>query len=272
MPFDNVLTTNFSQFSGNTLTIPDTNALYWMHIGVEVPAGTKAHIQVTGTSLSIWKTHTALNDFDSMTSDGFVQTSQGTKLTLSTDYATVSSPYLQPYWVGFRLDNYFTSLVAFSVALSTQFGVLNGVVPFDIILLNIGNGWQQDGTYQFVPPRAGIYYFKFSGGVAYNRIYLLGLQINGQNPCSFQTGVAHFVPQNVNSPFDTFDVVSRSCMVEMATTDTAAVYLLAKMVALLDTTYYVISSATYQQTSFSGFLYSPLLFTGVSMIFIKVGG
>ena len=258
MSFTYVFTSAFSHFSGNAFTIPDSNALYWMHIGIDVPATTQAHLQVTGTKLSIWKTHAALNGIDTMTNDGFVQASQGTKLTLSTDFAASSSSFEQPYWVGFRLDNYFSPLVAFSVALSTPFSDSNVAIPFDIVLYNIGNGWQSS-NFQFIPPQTGIYFFRFSAGVVSNNTYQIGFKLNDQYPCSLQTGLALFVPPSQASPFDTFDVVSRTCMVEMQTSDIASIVMFGKAWWTNDADV-ITSSTVYQQTTFKGFLYSPISF------------
>ena len=262
MSFDYVWKSSASQFSSNTLTIPDSSALYWMHIGVEVPAGTQAHIQIAGTSMSIWKTYSALNGIDTMTSDGFVQASPGTKLTLITEYATSSSQFNQTYWMGFRLDNYFSPLVAFSVALSKSYGIVGNAIPFDIVLLNAGNKWYSS-TSEFIPPQSGIYFFRFSVGVihgpgSYAETYNVGVQINGEYPCVLQTGIAAFVTENTISPSATFDIVGRTCLLELDTNDRVSVY-------LIDTRFdsgnnVIISSTTYQQTTFSGFLYSPFAF------------
>ena len=256
MSFDNIIKTSFSHFSSNTLTIPDSNALYWMHIGIDVPANTQAHLQLTGSTLSIWKTHSALNGVDTMTNDGFVQASQGTQLTLSTDFATNSSAINQPYWVGFRLDNYFSPLIAFSVILTSAYGNPNAPVPFDVVLLNLGQGWLHK---EFVPPYAGIYFFRLSVGVSFSTPCQLSLRVNGQYPCSFQTGLANYVTAGDNK----FDIVSRTCMIDMETTDVASVYLITRM---LNNAPCIIGSTKYQQTAFSGFLYSPVsFFTRVSI-------
>lgn len=51
--------------------------------------------------------------------------------------------------------------VAFSARMTEDVFVMDGIIPFDVVIANSGNHYNSD-TYKFVCPHASHYYFSFS--------------------------------------------------------------------------------------------------------------
>jgi hypothetical protein len=224
-----------------------------MHIATDVPAYTMANMTVPGTSLRIVKSYTTINDTDTMSCDAVVAANPGTVFRVSTGYASSSSVFDIPTWVAFRLDNYFSPLVAFSVACSSRIGgeSLNIAVPFDIEFVDTANAWSST-TKQFTAPQTGIYVFKFSGGVIFDTTYLMGLFVDGSVKAAIETGIAKFLANSSTA----LDVVGTTAMLPVSAGSAVTVMLIRFTGYDLQPVY---SDPVNLLTTFSGFMYSPYI-------------
>ena len=126
------------------------------------------------------------------------------------------------------------SQIVFEVYCSTN--VFNGT--FDKVSINIGNGWSPSRN-EFVAPVTGIYYFSFSIGVSAGH-RIRGYVKYGTNFCT-NNGQA-------NSVYDS-DIASRGCLLSV----TSGAKITAEVAS-----YNEDGDSSYYQTSFKGFLYSPV--------------
>ena len=226
VPFDYTMTSNWSCFQTNGtyqpafLVVP-TSAVYWMHISVDVPVRTQAHLFLVGTTyqFAIVRNHTSLPGSDTMIRDGVVSLAAGQSVTLVTDYPVQFTGLRQPYWAGFRLDNYFSPLIAISVACTTPVISWAGhqePIVYDRVLVNIGSAWNTM-TNQFTAPVTGIYLFSFSAGVMrranWNPV-LVELLVNGLTIKVMGGGVNRHMTQD-----NTIDFISRTFLLVLSQYD-----------------------------------------------------
>jgi hypothetical protein len=76
----------------------------------------------------------------------------------------------------FRIDNYHSPAVGFSVARSTPLKE-SGLVTFDIVLIDTHNLWKSDRNC-FIASQNGVYFFHFSVGTVESSFRYFGLYAN----------------------------------------------------------------------------------------------
>ena len=254
MPIDIVMTSNWSCFRLNSTTqsvslAVTTSAIYWMHISVDVPMNTPAHLFLSGVSYQFAIVKQALiPGGDTMIRDGVVNVEAGQLVTLVCNYPTEETDLQQPYWAGFRLDNYFSPLIAMSVACTTSVNSWAGhqePIVYDRVLVNIGSAWNTM-TNQFTAPVTGIYLFSFSAGVMrranWNPV-LVELLVNGMTRKVMGGGVNKQMTQD-----NTIDFISRTFLLVLNKNDNVT------SVVVESTAY---SDKTNWQNALHAILYSP---------------
>lgn len=111
---------------------------------------------------------------------------------------------------------------------------------FDTVIYNIGNGWVKNSNY-FKAPQAGIYYFSFSVGTVQNMWAWTSLKVGSVKYCENE------IAQTVAGT----DIASRGCMLSLLSGNTVKVF--------PDDN----GDSSVGESSFKGFLYSPILGSGV---------
>ena len=145
---------------------------------------------------------------------------------------------------------FYVHFVNFSSKLITLFCLLLQIVfevycwqskfvgTFDIVSINRGNGWSPSSN-AFIAPVTGIYYFSFSFGVQPNQGGLWGyIQIGSTIVCSSAV---------LDTDLVGLDLSSRGCLLSVKSGD------LIKAIS-----HNSMSDSSYAETTFKGFLYSPL--------------
>ena len=264
LPFETVMLSNGSciQSAGTNQSVflsAPTSAIYWMHLSIDVPAHTQARFYLVGTEyqFAIIKNHTSLKEGDTMIRDGVVSVTAGQRLTIASDYPTDTTGVMQPYWAGFRLDNYFNPLVVVSVACTSpttnvQSGQSKRII-YDRILVNIGSAWNATSNLLIVPFK-GIYLFSCSAALlrkAKSNSLVIKLVINGieQNKLSVSGGVNRQMIQD-----NTTDFISRTFLLSLNQNDQVTG-------VVLESTAY--SDTTNWQVALHAVLYSPQVTTQV---------
>ena len=128
----------------------------------------------------------------------------------------------------------------FEVYCSTKFSDVN----FDIVNINIGNGWSPSSKC-FVAPVTGAYYFSYSfGTIAANQLwYHMRISNNNTKFCDFE-----LAPDDKPSKINGADVGSRGCLISLNA---------GNSVYVTSVNNYANAMSSYGETSFRGFLYSP---------------
>ena len=219
-----------------------------MHLAIDVPAYTQASIYLTGTqnSLAIWRNHTDVNDNDTIYRSGIVSISAGSTIQLISDYQTLEQGYLS-YWAGFRLNNYFSPLIAFYVVLSqpTFYANILNTWLYDVTLANIGNGWTGQS---FITPLSGIYFFTCGSGIVKGiRTSGLNLYVNG----IVYTNPGYNVLTRILTSASNVDFLARSWFISL-NSNTSVV---AGLQLNVDSRF---TDPIHQQIYYSGFFYSPV--------------
>ena len=217
LPFESSVATdgsNFKYFSSNQsgYLYSSVPSIYWMHVAVDVPAHTQAHLYISGLHqpFAIVRNHTSLPQGDTISRDGIVSVPAGQPVSMASDYPTETTGIMQPYWAGFRLDNYFNPLIAVSVACTTPIYGSEGLeqpVIYDLVLINIGSAWNLANN-KFTAPTGGIYVISFSAGVmrlADSKSIIVRLLVNDIVRQAMEGGVNRMMTQD-----NTVDFISRS--------------------------------------------------------------
>jgi hypothetical protein len=154
--------------SASYFIVPALNisrCLYWMHIGVEVPANSQAYARLsTDTNFSFF-----INKTDVDSSPGTISRSGLVPLEPETHLSVISRyPVTSAYWSGFLLNNLMNPLVAFYVGRSNSTKPTDYIstidsqhITYDTVIVNDGNGWNAENS-QFKAPHTGIYLFSVS--------------------------------------------------------------------------------------------------------------
>ena len=131
--------------------------------------------------------------------------------------------------------------VVFEVHCSATFST----VKFDIVDINIGNGWSSSTKY-FTAPVGGIYYFSFSFGTTASKKLWYYLQIvnNSTKFCDLE-----LAPEDDATKINGNDVSSRGCLIALNVGNSVSLTAYSAS--------YAYASSSYGETSFRGFLYSP---------------
>ncbi len=116
---------------------------------------------------------------------------------------------------------------------------------YDVVVLNIGGGWNT-GSNAFVAPVAGIYYLSYSVGSTVNRLFWWNIIVHSAMLCDNANYA--IIVSNPNG----LDISSRGCLVNLAANTVVTT-------AASDAGYGPLGSdSSYGESSFRGFLYSPV--------------
>ena len=212
-----------------------------MHMSAGVPAHEQLQytLQNASSTPNILLTHTAY-DGELVTSRTDIHyLSEGQTLYISSAYTLYSDSLRQTTWSGFQLDDVVAPLILFSVARTTTYTTINSFVPFEKILLNVGQAWDACNN-QLIVPRTGVYFLSLSSASVPNTIHVLELKIN--DAIKYRT----FIFRGLFSGIDTS---SHSLLLPLNSGDIAKVFLTNHGPVYSDNSY---------QTSLSGFLYEPV--------------
>ena len=218
-------------------------SIYWLHFGADVPARTMANITLVRSVMNILKTYTDLTMTDSIAREGIVSFQPNDIIYITSLYVTQ-----RIYWSGFRLDNYFSPVVAFYVARTSPISSL-GYFSYDRTLVNEGKGWNST-TNRFVAPYSGIYFFTANFGQLPVKRILFYFQRNGKSVATIGTAMANLMKSGQ-------DLVGRSHLMFLNTSDYVQTYLYEGT---------PLSDSINLQISFSGFFYNLLTGQQVSQI------
>ena len=235
------LFTNFTLSVGSTFDIvnawfiapPSKASIYWMHFGADVPARTMANITLVGSPMNTLKTYSDLIQVDTIAREGVVSAQPYDLNYIASLYSTQ-----RVYWSGFRLDNYFSPLVAFYVARTSPISTI-GYLSYDRTLINEGNGWNST-TNRFVAPYSGVYFFSVSLGQLPKNRTILQIFKNGAAVVTIGTAMANLMGSGQ-------DLVGRSHLMSLNVNDYVETYFSEGN---------PFSDSTNLQISFSGFFYN----------------
>ena len=241
IPFDLV---NFSNSIYNTPYNTLTNtfsvtqpSLYWFHLNAGVPAGSGTNFSLNGLNYSaVVYSSAVVYPQDQLTTDTLQYVWPNSKISVSNSQPLFSSSNLETAFLGFRLDNMFSPLVAFGVQLA-QVVNITGVIKFNRILVNEGNGYNiSEGA--FITPVTGSYFFSVTV-LTRNTIYVYVNSIVNKKLTVCLCDDAHSSTDQVSS--------RGSVMLALLVNDKVQVHAST-----------LISTVNDGLFSFQGFLYSPL--------------
>ena len=242
LPFDVILIDSVPGFDNSkTFYTIKSSGFYLIHMSAGVPAYQRLQytLQNASSTPNILLTHTEY-DGELVTSRDDIQFfNEGQKLYISSAYPLYSDGLRQTTWSGFKLDDVMSSLILFSVARTTPYYTVNSFVPFENLLMNVGQAWDACNN-QFIVPRAGVYFFSLSSASLPNTTHILELRINNI------TMARSFIYQKY---FCGVDTSSHSLLLLLNAGDIAEVYLSSSGPIYSDENY---------QTSLTGFLYEPI--------------
>ena len=218
-------------------------------MSINVPGGASAYISLTGatTYMSIVQTHNGFADLYSISRNGVTELQAGSKLSMQSNFDTQNLR-----WSSFRLDNCFSPLYAFRVARTSSLAstaTVSILVTYDLVLLNIGLAWNAVAN-SFKAPLAGQYFFSLSIGMSSQQLFVANFEVNGVIIQSTYSGAA----AKISSGNDLYTV---SNLLQLNSGD------------VFTTTCYngtLYSDSTNLQISLSGFFYSPVINSKVSMV------
>ena len=164
--------------------------------------------------------------------------SQCSKLWLSSDSKLFSDNYLQTTFAGFFINNIVNPLVAFSLGLSTNFGLGPANIPFDIVNIDTENGWNKTSN-AYIVQVPGVYVISFSMAASLTALPFIGLHVKP----SFLVGL-YVSDGRVRNGIET---ASRTVLVDLIQGDELSA-VLHQSITYSDIRY---------QTSMKGFLYKP---------------
>ena len=242
VPYELILADTVDGFDDTRSTYTVQSAgFYFIHMSAGVPAYQMLDYKLNNASSApnILLTHTSF-DGEIMTSREDIQyISANQILYTSSNYTLYSDTMLQTSWSGFKIDDVMNTKVIFRVARTTSYSAINSYLPFDKLLINVGQAWNSCNN-QLIIPTSGIYFLSFSSASVENTRHFLELRVN-------ENGKARTVI-NANI-FDGIDVSSQSILLKLNVGDVVKLYL---------TNGPVYSDNNYQ-TSFAGFLYEQTI-------------
>ena len=137
------------------------SSLFWFHLSAGVPAHSKTNYRLIGiTYPAVVYSSTTVYNKEQLTVDTLQWVKSNTTLSIYNEQSLFSSKNLETAWLGFRLDNLFTPLVAFGVQLTQPFN-FTGSVIFDRVMVNEGNHYNSSNGI-FVAPDNGVYFFSLT--------------------------------------------------------------------------------------------------------------
>ena len=215
--------------------------LYFMHLSAGIPAYEMLRytLRNASTSPNILLTHKAFNGEVVTSRDDVQYLSEGQAVYTSSDYTLYSDIMRQSTWSGFNLNNIMSHLIVFRVARSSPYSIDDSYIPFDKLLINIGQGWDSCNN-QFVVPRSGIYFLSWSTASSPNTSQEVYLQVN------YESKARSFITKDYYNGIDTS---SHSLLLPMDEGDKIKMYLARGTQVYSDGNY---------QTSLTGFLYEPV--------------
>ena len=143
---------------------------------------------------------------------------------------------LQTAWTMFRLDDLIQPLIGFSV--TSNLGMTgSGVVQFNGILVNLGNGWNRS-TNKFVAPINGTYFLSLCTFTAQYSTQRVQIQVNSQP----------LVEITVLDSIQYSDTFSNAFLKQLSQNDEVQAYLVSG----------AINNFNVDATNFIGFLYEPI--------------
>ena len=239
VPYELILADTVNGFDDTKTTYTVKSAgFYFMHMSAGVPAYEMLGYKLNNASSApnILLTHTSFNG-EIMTSREDIQyISANQTLYTSSSYTLYSDSMLQTSWSGFKIDDVMNTKVIFRVARTTSYSTIDSYLPFDKLLINIGQAWDSCSN-QLITPTSGVYFLSFSSASVENARHTLELRVN-------ENVKARTFIYNI---FDGIDVSSQSIILKLNVGDVVKIYLLGGP---------VYSDNNYQ-TSFAGFLYEP---------------
>ena len=209
-----------------------------MSAGVPAYERLSYSLQNASSVPNILLTHTAYDGELVTSRDDIQYINEGQKLYMSSAYSLYSDSLRQTTWSGFKLDDVVAPLILFSVARTASYMNFDNFVPFDKILLNVGQAWDACNN-QLIVPRAGIYFISLTSASVPNTTHIIELRINNV------TKARTFISSGL---FNGIDTSSHSLLLPLSAGDIAEVFL----------SYGPIYSDNNYQTSLSGFLYEPV--------------
>ena len=240
VPYDLILADTVKGFDDTRTTYTVKSAgFYFIHMSAGVPAYQMLDYTLNNASSTpnIILTHTSY-DGETMTSREDIQyMSVDQKLYTSSSYTLYSDTMIQTSWSGFKIDDVMNIKVIFRVARTTSYSNINTYLPFDKMLVNVGQAWNSCNN-QLIIPTSGIYFLSFSSASVENTIHVLDLRVNEN------IKARTYICANI---FNGIDVSSQSVILKLNVGDVVQLYL---------STGPVYSDNNYQ-TSFAGFLYEP---------------
>ena len=226
----------FNETNSKTFTCPRTG-LYWLFYTVFWDGMTFANVTVLGTNqspiLSMRRLHTVYDKYDTISRDKILNLTLHQQLTVSSSYPTVGNYTMGSSWGAFLLDHLLSSYIAFEVYKSSA----QPQQSFYQAVFNYGNAWN-NATQLFTAPQSGIYYFSISVGVPANTKEWNAVSLQGVYACSLE-----IYSMNHNGP----DIISRGCLLQLTLGQSLSIAWDSSPVDI-----------SYSQTSFRGFLYSPV--------------
>ncbi len=138
--FDVITPANHNLDASCTCLSVSSSSVYWMHVGVIVPALGKSQVSLWNANMTIMKTN-PVNAIETMTLSGVVSfpSAPCQSSVISTQ------PTLTTNWVGFRIDTHNDPLVAFRLARTTSQSI-SQTMAFDLVLFNIGEQYETNDT------------------------------------------------------------------------------------------------------------------------------
>jgi hypothetical protein len=237
-----------------------SRCLYWMHIGVEVPANTQAYARLsTDTNFNCFINKTGIDrNQETISRSGLVLLEPGTHLSVISRYPVASA-----YWSGFLLNNLMNPLVAFFVSRSTTpTDHISTIDPqhiiYNTVIVNEGNGWDAENS-QFRAPHTGIYLFSVSvaetGNMSSASMIMVSLVVSHEHDTNFDMYDIGKTDLNSSGHMNT---MSTSHLIHLAKDDTVCL--------LCPDTSPVYSDSVTLTTSLSGFYYSPVAINDVTQV------
>ena len=149
----------------NTFSVSQPS-LYWFHLCVGVPANTTTYNRLNGLSYpTVIYSTAAVYPMDRLCVDTLQWVDPAVPLTVSNNQSLFSSSNLEIAWLGFRLDNTLSPLIAFDVQLTYDYATDSStedlVVNFNRVILNLGNSYHISNN-TFIVPLSGAYFFSIT--------------------------------------------------------------------------------------------------------------
>ena len=209
-----------------------------MSAGVPAYQTLQYTLRNSSSTPNILLTHTEYDGELVTSRDDIQYINEGHKLFISSTFPLYSDGLRQTSWSGFKLDDFMSPLILFSVARTSSYYTVNSFVPFEKLLINVGHAWDTCNN-QFIVPRTGVYFFSFSSASVPSTKHQLAF-------CKNDVTMARSFISGGN--FSGIDTSSHSLLLPLNAGDTARIFL-ADGPVYSDDKY---------QTALSGFLYETI--------------